>query len=83
MGEFILGRDLYPEIWGGVGIACFDWHPTEPNMLAAVTLKTNKLEIWRVDTGKMISIMDIGRQISLIRWHLGEPTKLILKQYDS
>ena len=44
--QFISGRDFNPEIWGGVGISCIDWHPTQPNIIAALTLKTNQLEIW-------------------------------------
>lgn len=39
--SFLSGYDLAPEVWGGVGVSCIDWHPTEPNMLAALTLKTN------------------------------------------
>ena len=83
IGEFILGKELFPDIWGGVGIACFDWHPTEPNLLAAVTLKTNKLEVWRVDEGKMISIVNVAKPISYIRWLPSESTKIIMKEYDS
>ena len=55
----IHGQDVHKDIWGGVSIACIDWHPLEENLLAATTLKTNRLEIWRVDQGAMICIMDL------------------------
>ena len=47
------------DIWGGVGVSCIDWNSIQTNVLAAVTMVTNRLEVWRVDTRKMISIMDL------------------------
>jgi WD40 repeat protein len=49
--EFILGMDLNTDVWGGVGVSCVDWHPTVKNLLAAISLKTNVLEIWNVEIG--------------------------------
>lgn len=46
--DFVFGIETGKEIWGGVGISCIDWSPLEDNLLAAVTLKTDRLEIWNV-----------------------------------
>ena len=50
----MLGMDLNTDVWGGVSVACIDWHPKKGNLLAAMTLKTNNLEIWDVESGQLI-----------------------------
>ena len=47
--DFIFNKNSVGEIWGGVGISAFEWNPIEKDVLAIVTKKTNKLEIWAVD----------------------------------
>ena len=47
--DFIFNKTSVGEIWGGVGIAAFEWNPVEKDVLAVMTRKTNKLEIWAVD----------------------------------
>ena len=74
---FIAGRDFNPDIWGGVGIQCIDWHPTEPNILAAVTLKTNQLEVWKVDTAEILCILDIEKKLASIQWSPHEQNKIL------
>ncbi len=54
VAEFMLGMDLNTDVWGGVSVACIDWHPKKGNLLAAMTLKTNNLEIWDVESGQLI-----------------------------
>ena len=49
IADFIWNRDRASEIWGGVGIAAFEWNPVNKDVLAIATKKTNKLEIWAVD----------------------------------
>ena len=65
------------EIWGGVGISCFEWNPIDKNVVAIVTKKTNKLEIWAVDQGRMIGIMDLKVAVSLVKWNPHNPAQLI------
>lgn len=54
VASFIIGLSLNSDIWGGVGVSCVDWHPKEENLLAAMTLKTNRLEIWNVKSCQMV-----------------------------
>ena len=42
-----------------------------------MTKKTNKLEIWAVDQGRMIGIMDLKTGVSLIKWNPHNPAQLI------
>ena len=55
-------------IWGGVGIACIDWNQVRPNILAAVTLKTNLLEVWDVEKAVMVNIHELPKQVQMVRW---------------
>ena len=64
----ILGAPERPEIWGGVGIACIDWNQIKPNLLAAVTLKTNMLEVWDIEQGTMVNIHELPRPVQMIKW---------------
>jgi hypothetical protein len=61
--DFLFNTDSSKEIWGGVGIAALDWNPIDKDILAIATYKTNRLEIWAVDQGKMIAIMDLNMKI--------------------
>ena len=56
------------DVWGGVGVACIDWNKMQSNVLAAVTMVTNRLEVWQVDLRKMISIMDLEAKVTMIKW---------------
>jgi len=63
--SFLSNRDLSSdEIWGGVGISCIDWHPSQPNLLAAVTLKKNNLEVWDTQTGAVVAIIELPDRIA-------------------
>ena len=80
--QALLGIDINQEIWGGVGITCLDWSPVEPNLLAAVTSKTQRLEIWKVDKGQMIYIMDLLMKVSSIRWNPHNGSQLMALEKD-
>ena len=80
--QALLGIDINQEIWGGVGITCLDWNPVEPNLLAAVTSKTQRLEIWKVDKGQMIYIMDLLMKVSSIRWNPHNGSQLMALEKD-
>jgi WD40 repeat protein len=77
--EFILGLEPSKEIWGGVGISCIDWSPLEDNLLAAVTLKTDRLEIWDVQKGVMLAILDLKGKIINIKWSPNDNSTLIAR----
>ena len=64
VASFVSGVDLDPEIWGGVGLTCIEWHPTEANTLAAITMKTNQLEVWKVDCAQMIAILELEKCVA-------------------
>lgn len=76
--DFFWNTNSNAEIWGGVGIAALDWNPIEKNILAIVTKKTNRLEIWNLDLGKMIKIMDLNTKVLYIKWSPTKPTELVL-----
>ena len=61
-----------------MGIAALEWNPVDKNILAIATLKTNKLEIWAVDQGKMIGIMDLNIRVSMIKWSAHDPGQLVI-----
>ena len=65
------------KLWGGVGVKCIDWSPTESNMLAAVTLKTGKLEIWDVEKGMMEAIYETRGEFKQLKWSLHESDILV------
>ena len=75
--DFFWNTNSNAEIWGGVGIAALDWNPLEKDILAIVTEKTNRLEIWSVKTGRMISILDLKTKIHNIKWNPHNPSQLI------
>lgn len=75
--DFIFNTNSSVEIWGGVGIAALDWNPIEKNILAIATKKTNRLEIWNLDLGKMIGIMDLKTKVLFLKWSPHNPTQLI------
>ena len=52
-------------------------------MLAIATKKTNRLEIWAVDVGKMIAIMDLKTKILFMKWSPHDPHKLIALEKTS
>jgi len=64
----LLGLNNNRQLWGGVGIACLDWNCIKPNILGAVTLKTNMLEIWNVESGTIENIIELPRPVHMIRW---------------
>ena len=66
-----------------MSIACIDWHPFEENILAATTLKTNRLEIWRVDQGAMICIMDLRGKTAQLKWNPHNSDELLVRLQDS
>jgi len=72
----LLGKNTEKDIWGGVGIHCIDWSPLEDNLLAAVTLKTDRLEIWQVNKGAMVAILDLKGKVSCIKWSLHDRSSL-------
>ena len=61
-----------------MGIAALEWNPIDKNILAIATLKTNRLEIWAVDQGKMIGIMDLNIKVSMIKWSAHDPAQLVI-----
>ena len=61
-----------------MGIAALEWNPIDKNILAIATLKTNRLEIWAVDQGKMIGIMDLNIKVSMIKWSAHDPGQLVI-----
>ena len=61
-----------------MGIAALEWNPIDRNILAIATLKTNRLEIWAVDQGKMIGIMDLNIKVSMIKWSAHDPGQLVI-----
>ena len=61
-----------------MGIAALEWNPIDRNILAIATLKTNRLEIWAVDQGKMIGIMDLNIKVSMIKWSAHDPAQLVI-----
>ena len=69
INAFLYGFDANKEIWGGVGVSCIEWNPIDQNILAAVTMKTNRLEIWDVARGQMISIMDLPKSAQKVIWN--------------
>lgn len=84
--DFLFNTNSSVEIWGGVGIAALDWNPLKKDIVAIVTEKTNRLEIWRVDLGKMISIMDLKTKVHDIKWNPHNPSQLMalkkVKKFD-
>ena len=67
--KLVLGSQHMKEIWGGVGISCIDWHPSKENLIAAVTRRTDRLELWQVDKGVMVYIANLNIQASRISWN--------------
>ena len=80
--SFITNRNYGLEFWGGVGVQCIDWNPQEPNVIAAVTLKTNQLEVWKVDTAEMLALMYIDKKLATIQWSPHDPNRIIGRVLD-
>lgn len=79
----IFGIETDKEIWGGVGIQAIAWSPHEENILAAVTLKTNRLEIWNVEKGAMVAIYDLRAAFFEIKWGPHDPNLLIAREINA
>ena len=47
-----------------------------------MTLKTNQLEIWKVDTAEMLALMYIEKKLATIQWSPHDPTKLVGRVLD-
>lgn len=73
MLAFMYGFEVNPEIWGGVGILCAEFHPTDSTLLAALTLKTSQLEVWRVDCAQMVGIMNLEKRVTSLQWNPYNP----------
>ena len=61
-------NQLRGDIWGGVGVVCMDWSTLQPNLLAAVTFKTNQLEIWDTETGNLIKQFYFDNRVIKVSW---------------
>lgn len=83
LAGMIFGIETDKEIWGGVGLQAIAWSPHEENILAAVTLKTNRLEIWKVNMGVMVAIIDLKGAIFEIKWSPHDPNLLIGREKDN
>lgn len=81
--SFLSGYDLSSDIWGGVGVTCVDWHPQESNLLAALTLKTDQLEVWRIDCAQMVAVISLGKRCGSIQWNPHNPNQLMARILDS
>lgn len=79
----LFGIDIEKDIWGGVGLQAIVWSPHEENVLAAITLKTNRLEIWNVKSGVMLAIADLRDAIFELQWSPHDQNLLVGRKKDS
>lgn len=66
-----------------MGISCLDWSPLEDNLLAIVTKETNRLEIWQVAKGQLVTILSLRGKINYIKWSLHESNSLYAQEKNS
>lgn len=79
----IFGIEIDKEIWGGVGLQAIVWSPHMENIIAAVTLKTNRLEIWNVKSGTMIAILDLRAPIFELKWSPHDPNLIVAREKEA
>ena len=73
-----IDKTLKTDIWGGVGVACLEWSLLQPNLLAAVTFKTQTLEVWDTQTCNFINRIKFDQKICKVSWSPSEKNTLLL-----